>query len=489
MHYGSGVALCLYVLGLLLCVARWVFPSFAAWMGSSVFWGALLPTLMQSFLAFTLAGCGSLLVFSLVASSRFLRRIVRSLITLLIDVPALGWVGFVMWCCPSFLGCILVAAFSVCAQAIHAVLEEEETIPLSLVRSARALRMTPWQCFWRLQIPVAVPRLMRAIVRDIPDFWVRLIGSQAIIAVVEGPKFSVGIGAQLITADRAHEGVLLGEIFLATAVMIALCQHAFIVPLLWRAQRYEAHVLAPTRAARTEEGRSPWWQEPRLLGVWGALGVSFAVILVIIHPWYRVIPALWQSVLHVLAVLLPCFILWGFLGGALVGVRPEKRCLFRLLCSGCVLIPVFLCDPFLSPWGITALMIVSMQGALGWGIFLSGEDDGPRERLYQTAQRLHLPSLLTWRYVRIPLVLPPLLRSMSVLLPLLWNQIYLAEMIAPRAASSTGLGNLLFSAFQLSSFGKQAALLILMTLLAFGVRHAVIVPLQLRFSRKYRVSP
>ena len=99
-------------------------------------------------------------------------------------VPGLGLIGILAAVFPPALTIILVAASSMIWRVVTAVLDAEDTLPPALDEVATGLRMTGWQRFWRLQMPIAVPLTTFRAMQAMPAFWVRLLSAEGLMMLM-----------------------------------------------------------------------------------------------------------------------------------------------------------------------------------------------------------------------------------------------------------------------------------------------------------------
>lgn len=480
---GHKISIGLYALGMVVYGAKSFFVPFLPSQISFVFLEGILPTLAQAFSASILALLGAFVLLSSGAFSFRVRRCVENVSSLLADIPALGLAIIALLLLPYTLTVLLITAFSLCVRLTQAVLACEKNISPSYAKTAQSLRLTPWRYFWRVHIFLSFPTIVSTIRRDMPEFWLRLLGTQAIAALLN-PRLTTGSGAQIVAALRDQKMIQGCVIFLLILGGIVLSYHAFFSFLLTRSKRYEVAFLTSPYEATPERRHSIWWKDIRVITVVSLIVLSVIPLGLSAQPWHDISVSGWRILLYSVPILGGCIVLYGTIGGLLIGKKNHGRKIGQWVTSLCALTPFFLFFPLIPAHSLLLLCItLSVQGLFGWSVFFS-----PKEpmsgKMYQTALDLRLSHVSLWRYVRLPLMLPKLTDGLVASLPLVWSQLYLAEITSRLTIFSKYEGP---NFFHLSFYGDQIALVSLMTLMIFGLRHGIALPLQRHFARKYKV--
>ena len=145
---------------------------------------------------------------TLAAKSRRAGMVLIPILDILQSVPILGFLSFtVVFFMNLFPGRVLGAEFA----AIFAIFTSQAwnmafsfyqsltTLPADLQEVARSFRLSPWQKFWRLDVPFAMPGLVWNTMLSMSAGWFFVVASEAI--TVGNTSFALpGIGSYVATA-------------------------------------------------------------------------------------------------------------------------------------------------------------------------------------------------------------------------------------------------------------------------------------------------
>ena len=144
------------------------------------------------------------------------------------------------------------------------------TVPTDLVEAANSFRLSPWQKFWRLEVPFAVPGLVWNTMMSMSGGWFFVVASEA-VSVGDNTWKLPGIGSYIAEAEsQRNVGAIVWAIVAMLVVILAYDQLLFRPLVAWSAKfRFE------TTAGATAS--DPWVlrliRRTRLLSVAGdALG-------------------------------------------------------------------------------------------------------------------------------------------------------------------------------------------------------------------------
>ncbi|MBW3084320.1 hypothetical protein KEM60_00507 [Austwickia sp. TVS 96-490-7B] len=203
---------------------------------------AMLPyyaarSLFRMFMALAASLVFTLIYATAAARSRRLEKVLLPILDVLQSVPILGFLSITvsLWLAlfpHSSLGVECASIFAIFTSqawnmtfAFHAALRSQ---PRDLDESARVLRLTAWQRFWRLDVPSGMIPLVWNAMMSCGGGWFFLTASE-VISVNNHTYALPGIGAY-VAAASAHED--LGRLWLAIAVMIVMI--LLVNFLLWR---------------------------------------------------------------------------------------------------------------------------------------------------------------------------------------------------------------------------------------------------------------
>jgi NitT/TauT family transport system permease protein len=188
----------------------------------------------------------SLVYAAIAAKSRQAEKIMIPVLDILQSVPILGFLsitvtGFIALFPGRLLGVECAAIFAIfTSQAWNmtfSLYQSLRTVPVELIEAARMYHLSPWQRFWRLEVPHGVPALVWNMMMSVSGGWFFVVASEAI--TVSGQTIMLpGIGSYIATAIAARN---LAAIFYAVLVMlivILLYDQLLFRPLLAWSQKF-----------------------------------------------------------------------------------------------------------------------------------------------------------------------------------------------------------------------------------------------------------
>jgi NitT/TauT family transport system permease protein len=206
------------------------------------------------------------LVFSLVyaalaAKSRQAEKILIPVLDILQSVPILGFLsitvtGFIALFPGRLLGVECAAIFAIfTSQAWNmtfSVYQSLRTVPSELIEAARMYHLSPWQRFWRLEVPHAIPSLVWNMMMSVSGGWFFVVASEAI--TVAGQTIMLpGIGSYIATAISQSDLAAIGYAVLVMFVVIVLYDQLLFRPLLAWSRKFQADPSADQESVR------PWF--------------------------------------------------------------------------------------------------------------------------------------------------------------------------------------------------------------------------------------
>jgi NitT/TauT family transport system permease protein len=194
------------------------------------------------------------------AKSRRAGLILVPILDILQSVPILGFLSFTvvffMGLFPGqVLGAELAAIFAIfTSQAWNmafSLYQSLKTVPADLDEATRSFRLTPWQRFWRLEVPFAMPGLVWNTMMSMSGGWFFVVASEA-VSVGDATWKLPGVGSYVALAlEQRDIGAVLYAILAMLVVILAYDQLLFRPLVAWSGKfRFEL-----TAAAEVED---PW---------------------------------------------------------------------------------------------------------------------------------------------------------------------------------------------------------------------------------------
>jgi NitT/TauT family transport system permease protein len=206
------------------------------------------------------------LVFSLAyaaiaAKSKRAEKLLIPILDILQSVPILGFLsitvtGFIALFPGSLLGYECAAIFAIfTSQAWNMTFSLYQSfiaVPHDLREAARMYHLSPWQSFWQLEVPFAMPQLIWNMMMSVSGGWFFVVASEA-ISVANHQVLLPGIGSYISLAiDQRDLSAVLYAI-LAMLVLILMYDQLLFRPLLAWAQRFKFEELGE------DELDPPWF--------------------------------------------------------------------------------------------------------------------------------------------------------------------------------------------------------------------------------------
>jgi NitT/TauT family transport system permease protein len=222
---------------------------------------SLDPTLLPHYALLTtlrmLAAILASLLFSLIyatlaAKSRRVEMVLIPLLDILQSVPVLGFLsftvaGFMALFPGRLLGVECAAVFAIfTSQAWNmtfSLYQSLKTLPRDLEEVALSFRLSPWQRFWRLEIPFAMPGLIWNAMMSMSGGWFFVVAAEA-ISVGHTTIALPGIGSYVALAiDRRDLGAI-GWALLTMLVIILIYDQLLFRPLVAWSEKFRFELSA-----------------------------------------------------------------------------------------------------------------------------------------------------------------------------------------------------------------------------------------------------
>ena len=486
-------------------------------------WSAAALTLLHVALALMAVVVVSLLISGAACQWPRFRAFLIPALSVARAVPGLGLIGISAAVFPASVTIVLVAASSMIWRIVTAVLDAEDTLPPALDEVATGLRMTGWQRFWRLQIPVAVPLTTFRAMQSMPAFWVRLLAAEGLMMLVSH-RTDGGCGAAVLHAMLDHHPLRIVEISLVILLLILLVDQAVMRPVLGWAQRYRPEGPLEERPRPQSWLLRIWRRTKPMLWLSGTLGEALAWIgnwrigrprsilpeqdvaarefprailpvlslFVLVYAIYHagllpLVPSdLAESILtlsHVCGTLVLCLLVWVPFGLLISESRASLRNVCRNAAAACGLFPAVLLYPLCRELGLNSAIVLLFLGA-HWlvGIVVLDAAKAIPSGLRQVATGLRLRGFLLWRRLLLPAIAPELCGGLLTAVVPVWNAVMVAEAFVP---SDSGLGATLLSEVLGGALGAQILALMLLTLLSMLLDRLILQPLAVNAAQKY----
>ncbi|HYM04535.1 MAG TPA: ABC transporter permease subunit [Stellaceae bacterium] len=220
-----------------------------------------LRTVLRMGLALVASLLFSLAYAAAAAKSRRAEKLLIPVLDILQSVPILGFLsitvtGFIALFPGSLLGYECAAIFAIfTSQAWNMTFSLYQSfigVPQDLREAARMYHLSPWQSFWQLEVPFALPQLVWNMMMSVSGGWFFVVASEAISVAGQDVKLP-GIGSYIAVATEQRDWGAVGYAILAMLVFILIYDQFLFRPLLAWAQRFKVE------AVGQDEIEPPWF--------------------------------------------------------------------------------------------------------------------------------------------------------------------------------------------------------------------------------------
>jgi len=445
--------------------------------------------------------------FAAIASrNRTAEKVMVPALDILQSIPVLGFLsitvtGFIALFPGSLAGVECAAIFAIfTSQAWNMAFrlyQSFRTIPGDLLEAAAMFRLSPWQRFWRLEVPYAMPGLLWNMMMSMSGGWFFVVASEAIS--VSGHDIRLpGIGSYIALAIQQQDLAAIGWAIVAMLVGIVVYDQFLFRPLVAWADRFRFETLAQDavpqswlldllrRSAWVHAllkwtaalgGRTLAWSArhrgmvalPAAPARWSAsldrvrdaiiVLVALAALYRVFHfihsevGWAEAAHVLWLGTLtmvRVIVLIALAALVWVPIG-IRIGLNPAVARIAQPIAQFMAAFPANLMFPLavmaivkfgLNPeiW-LSPLMIFGTQWYILFNV-VAGASGIPTE-LRLAARNFGLKGWLLWRRFLIPAVFPSLLTGLVTAAGGSWNASIVSEYVTwgDRTLVATGLGS------------------------------------------------
>ena len=219
-----------------------------------------LRTTLRMFLALAASLLFTLTYATIAAKSRRAEVVLIPLLDVLQSVPILGFLSFTV---TFFLGLFPGSVLGAECAAIFAIFTSQawnmafsfyqslRTVPSDLAEVSEGFRLSPWQKFWQLETPFAVPSLIYNMMMSMSGGWFFVVAAEAITVGDTTIKLP-GIGSYLAVAiDQKRVDAVLAAV-VTVLVVILLYDQLIFRPIVTWAGKFRVELSA------SQETSSSW---------------------------------------------------------------------------------------------------------------------------------------------------------------------------------------------------------------------------------------
>ncbi|HET7096263.1 MAG TPA: ABC transporter permease subunit [Casimicrobiaceae bacterium] len=496
----------------------------------------LLRTTLRMFLALAASVVFSCAFAVMTTRYKLAERILVPLLDILQSIPVLGFLSitvtaFIALFPGNLLGVECAAIFAIfTSQAWNMAFSAYQgfrTVPQELVEAASIFRLSPWQRFWRLELPFATPGLLWNMMMSMSGGWFFVVASEAISVANQNIKLP-GVGSYIALAIEQRDLGAIGWAIAGMLVGVLLYDQLFFRPLLAWADKFRFEEMGSATAQRswlleflqrTDRTRRLFGLLPRLLD--RSLGFSrlrFDGTSIRAQPRTKsriservtdavlaalVFYALWTlvSFIHTevgwaevgRVIVLGCYTMFRVVllivlaalvwipVGVRIGMNPRLAELSQAILQFLAAFPANLMFPVavvvivrfsLNPdiW-LSPLMILGTQWYLLFNV-IAGASTIPTELRY-AAQNLQLDGVLRWRRYLLPAIFPSFVTGAITASGGSWNASIVAEYVTwgDTTLEAHGLGSYIAEMTARGDFPRIALGIAVMCIFVMGFNH------------------
>jgi len=218
-----------------------------------------LRTVLRMLIGLTLSFLFTFTIATWAAKNRTAERFIIPFIDIMQSVPVLGFlsitvVGFIALFPHSILGPECACIFAIfTAQVWNMALsfyQSLKTIPQDLDEAAEMLHLSPWQKFWRLEVPFAMPGLLWNAMMSMSASWFFVVASEA-ISVSNQNIHLPGIGSYVYVAIKDKNIDAIFYAIAAMVIVIFLYDQLLFRPLVKWAEKFKMEHVGDEKTSRS----------------------------------------------------------------------------------------------------------------------------------------------------------------------------------------------------------------------------------------------
>jgi len=455
-----------------------------------------LQTVLRMFIALFFSLLFTFTISTLAAKNRHAEKIIIPLIDILQSVPVMGFlsitvVGFIALFPGSLWGAQCAAIFAIFTSQVWnmalSFYQSLRTLPIELREASDMFHLSPWQRFWRVEVPFAMPGLLWNTMLSMSASWFFVVASEAV--TVSNQTITLpGIGSYIALAILHKDIHAIVYTIIVMFGVILLYDQLLFRPLIQWSDRFRIE-----QSTSTVQTKNSWignifrrtflmkyisqflavvadkwvnfalftshWKEEKsvhsissfkhhiLLVLWyGILAAS--IIYAVVYLWHFIFATvnaqevkhafLWGlfTLMRVFAIVLISTLIWVPLG-VWIGLRPRLAEVVQPMAQFMAAFPVNLLFPLfvlfivhyhlnVNIW-TTPLMFLGTQWYILFNV-IAGASSLPKD-LRQAADNFGVKGWLWWRRLVLPGIFPYYITGAITAVGNAWNTSTVAEVV------------------------------------------------------------
>lgn len=512
-----------------------------------------LRTVLRMFIALALSLLVTFIFGTWAAKSRRAEEVIVPAVDVLQSVPVLSFlsitvVGFIRLFPNSQLGPECASIFAIfTAQAWNMILcfyQSLKTLPHDLIEASRMFQLSPWQRFWKVEVPCSMSSLLWNMMMSMSASWFFVVLSEAISVANQNIRLP-GIGSYIAVAIEHADKQAVIYAIIAMLLVIFLYDQILFRPLIAWSEKFKNdsmpdEVTATSwfinllrrsimmgKLAELIKQASSAFVNARLFSKVSQKGPSYASSISpesLDKAWYFLLfgslsvclYALSDFILRslsvaevfhvfllglatslrVISLIIISSIIWIPIG-VYIGQHPGLTRLAQPIIQFCAAFPANLIYPVVvigimtyhlnvEIW-VTPLMMLGTQWYILFNV-IAGASKIPRD-LYMAANNFDVKGWLWWRRLALPGIFPYYVTGAVTAAGGAWNASIVAEWVSwgHTTLKATGLGAYIQSATQRGDFPQIALGTAMMCIFVLAFNHILWRPLYRLAERRYSI--
>lgn len=502
-----------------------------------------LRTVLRMFIALGFSLLFTFIVGTLAAKNKRAEQIIIPGIDILQSVPVLSFLsitvtGFIHLFPDSMLGPEMASIFAIFVAQVWNITfgfyQSLKTVPHNLKEAVSMFQLSPWQRFWKLEVPFSMSGLLWNMMMSMSASWFFVVLSEAIQVAHQNIRLP-GIGSYIALAITQQDLMAVGYAIIAMVVVIFLYDQIFFRPLIaWSEKfkveaspdeaQYESWFLDLIRGSRlmkqfgtgiarakdafingpkfAQKGpgqvKEPnWRREQKLNWLWNSLILIGSLYGLYYLSSYILKELSLQDIMHVfflgaatgsrvIILIIISSIIWVPVG-VFIGLRPRLAQRVQPIIQFVAAFPANLFYPLfvimivrfdlnVEIW-VTPLMILGTQWYILFNV-IAGASTIPRD-LYLAADNLSVKGWLWWKRLALPGIFPFYITGAITAAGGAWNASIVAEWVSwgNTTLKATGLGEYIQASTLAGDFPQIALGTAMMCLYVLAFNHILWRPL------------
>lgn len=207
-----------------------------------------LRTVLRLFIALFFSLAFTFVFGTLAAKNRHAERVIIPAIDILQSVPVLSFlsitiIGFIALFKGNMLGPECAAIFVIFTSQVWnmtlSFYQSMRTVPAEFREASRIFHLSIWQCFWRIEVPFAMPGLLWNMMMSMSGSWFFIIASEA-ISIANQHITLPGIGSYISLAIYQANSHAIIYAIVTMLLVIFLYDQLLFRPLVYWVDRFKA---------------------------------------------------------------------------------------------------------------------------------------------------------------------------------------------------------------------------------------------------------